>query len=104
MKLWDRTVLDNFVEHGLVEEAVSSNDGKVTSIVRLKTRPFDEAAVYCEWSMCYEVWGALTGIDPRLHLHWIMSGKSSLTSVVKLLLLSLSLVLDFFDAELGGTL
>lgn len=79
MKSWDPAVLDVFVGHALVEDTLPNNHGNESSVVRLKTRPFDEAVVYSEWSMCYEVWGALPSLDPRLHLHWIMSGKSSLT-------------------------
>lgn len=64
MKSWHSDVLHAFLEHELYPQSFSDFLGSV----RLKTRPYDEAAVYLEWKMRCEVWGALPDLDPRLAL------------------------------------
>ncbi|KZT03150.1 uncharacterized protein LAESUDRAFT_738371 [Laetiporus sulphureus 93-53] len=85
MKTWDPEVVDVFAEHGVVEcdKPNSSRPGQTSDgerAVRLKTRPFDEAVVYCEWNVCYEAWTGLKDLDPRIHLHWIMSARTNATT------------------------
>ncbi|KAH9918662.1 Alpha/beta hydrolase family-domain-containing protein [Fomitopsis serialis] len=75
-KAWHPDVIDIFVKHGLV----GCGDARAPDTVRLKTRPFDEAVVYCEWNVCYEAWTGLKDIPPGLSLHWIMSAKSNATT------------------------
>ena len=74
-KAWHPDVLQTFVEHGLTD----CSDANNPSAVRLKTRPFDEAVVYCEWNVCYEAWTGLKDLPSDLNLHWIMSAKTNAT-------------------------
>ncbi|KZT00375.1 alpha/beta-hydrolase [Laetiporus sulphureus 93-53] len=76
-KTWDPAVIDTFVEHGLVE---CGDDSSSPQSVRLKTSPFDEAVVYCEWNVCYEAWTGLKDLDMRIALHWIMSARTNVTT------------------------
>ncbi|KAI0636106.1 alpha/beta-hydrolase [Trametes polyzona] len=80
---WDPRILEVVMQHGLIADheheqetngdALESAEGRV----RLKTRPFDETVVTYGWRSAHEVWSALPNIEPRLSLHWIMSGKSA---------------------------
>ncbi|KAH9834045.1 alpha/beta-hydrolase [Rhodofomes roseus] len=74
-RTWHPDVVDVFIEHGLIEQC-----GDAPGAVRLKTRPFDEAVVYCEWNVFYETWTGLKDIPSGLGLHWIMSAKSNVTT------------------------
>jgi hypothetical protein len=89
---WDPTVIDVFVEHGLTDTApapASSSQMQMGVPVRLKTHPFDEAVVYCEWTVPYEAWAELETLDPRIALHWIMSRETNVMWVAMLHLLML---------------
>ncbi|KAF8588338.1 hypothetical protein K439DRAFT_652977 [Ramaria rubella] len=82
MNTWDPAVIDVIMEHGLVaanSEGPTSSSlmGKDSSPVRLKMHPLDEAVVYCEWLAPYEAWTGLENLDPRVSLHWIMSGDTN---------------------------
>lgn len=81
---WDPRILDVVMRHGLVQDALSGASGEdgdgereEGGGVRLKTRPFDETTVTYGWRAAHEVWAALPTLEPRLALHWIMSGKSA---------------------------
>ncbi len=67
---WHEDVMRNFLRHGLAKCEIGNQ-------VRLKTRPFDEAAVTYGWRSGHEVWSALVDLDPGVYLHWIMSGKGA---------------------------
>ncbi|KAI0706363.1 Alpha/beta hydrolase family-domain-containing protein [Earliella scabrosa] len=80
---WHPDVRANFREHGFAPcEKNDGDEGEGEQGVRLKTRPFDEAAVTFGWRHGHEVWSALADLDERVALHWIMSGKSAAWCVV----------------------
>lgn len=78
-KRWHPTVLNTFIDKGLTtSEPDISIRSSTDQRVRPKTLPFDEAVVYCEWNVCYEAWIGLRDLDPRISLHWIMSGQTAI--------------------------
>ncbi|EIW57881.1 alpha/beta-hydrolase [Trametes versicolor FP-101664 SS1] len=75
---WDPRILEVVMRHGLVADSTDAHEGENGDRpVRLKTRPFDETVVTYGWRAAHEVWAALPALEPRLSLHWIMSGKSA---------------------------
>ncbi|KAH9847867.1 alpha/beta-hydrolase [Lenzites betulinus] len=84
---WDPRVMENFMRYGLVHGNEAENDDSDADGgqgegreggVRLKTRPFDETVLTYGWGAAQEVWTGLSTIDPRISMHWIMSGKSAM--------------------------
>ncbi|KAI0833795.1 alpha/beta-hydrolase [Trametes gibbosa] len=75
---WDARIVDNFMRYGLVRDSEGENADGTAGRVRLKTRPFDETVLTCGWRIAQEVWTALPTMDPRVSMHWVMSGKSAM--------------------------
>lgn len=65
---WDPEMLKNYVEHGLTPD---SNGG-----FRLKMSGIQEAMVFADCYVAYEVWELLERLDERVELRYIMPGKS----------------------------
>ncbi|OJT15451.1 hypothetical protein TRAPUB_7996 [Trametes pubescens] len=76
---WDPRIVEVVMRHGLVGDCPNAQDPDAGGEegVRLKTRPFDETALTYGWRAAHEVWAALPTLEPRLSLHWVMSGKSA---------------------------
>ncbi len=76
---WDPRIVEVVMRHGLVGDCPAAQDPDAGDEggVRLKTRPFDETALTYGWRAAHEVWAALPTLEPRLSLHWVMSGKSA---------------------------
>jgi hypothetical protein len=66
---WDPKVLEVYVEHGL---APDSKGG-----FRLKMSGVQEAVVFAEAHVPYEVWELLERLDESIELRWIMPGMEA---------------------------
>lgn len=64
---WDPEVLKNYVEHGLTPDPSGG--------FRLKMSGTQEAIVFADSYVAYEVWELLEQLDKRVELRYIMPGK-----------------------------
>ncbi|KAI0074926.1 hypothetical protein K474DRAFT_1664829 [Panus rudis PR-1116 ss-1] len=83
-KVWHPSVLEKYVQHGLVEVPLSSssspnpntdaNDTVPAKEVQLKMPSFQEAVVFTECNTSYEAWMLVPRIDERIELKFVMPG------------------------------
>lgn len=64
---WDPDALKIYVEHGLAPDPQGG--------FRLKMSGVQEAIVFAEARVTWEVWELLERLDERVELRWIMPGK-----------------------------
>lgn len=64
---WDPDVLTNYVKHGLTPDPRGGFMLKMTCI--------QEAIVFADTRVAYEVWELLERLDERVELRYIMPGK-----------------------------
>ncbi|KAL5478289.1 hypothetical protein ACEPAI_2473 [Sanghuangporus weigelae] len=69
---WDPEVLDNYVQFAL---ALIGDDGGTS--VKLKMPGVQEAVVFAESRVSFEIFERLKDLDSNVALHWIMAGKGS---------------------------
>jgi pimeloyl-ACP methyl ester carboxylesterase len=69
---WDPDILKTYVEHALAPDPKGG--------FRLKMSGFQEALVFVEARVPYEVWELLDGLDERIELRWIMPGNQNAIS------------------------
>lgn len=72
--VWEPAVLNAYVECGLTPISPSSSSSQG---VRLKMSGVQEANVFAESRVSFEIFERLKDLDPRIALHWVMAGKES---------------------------
>jgi pimeloyl-ACP methyl ester carboxylesterase len=65
---WDPDVLRTFVEHALTSDPRGG--------VKLKCPPVQEALIYADFMVPYEVWELIEHLDERVELRWINPGEN----------------------------
>jgi len=73
---WDPEVLKIYVDHGLAPDPKGG--------FRLKMSGVQEAMVFSDGHVPYEVWESIDRLDEKIELRWIMPGhQGSFTSPVR---------------------